>query len=726
MFASILLENGFDRAFDWAIPDHLKGAVQKGSFVEVPLRGNITRGVVVEVKETTQAQGIQPIAAVIRPLLTDELFRLAEWMAHYYCCSINRCLRPMVPSGVRNEVAAREQYFVTRNKTREELTEAVIQIRTSAPKQAEILDAMLLAKKGMLLSQLLETGPRASIQGLVEKGLLALQPIFGSDWILQDSEYFRTHPKKLNEEQARCLESILSTLGTYQTHLIFGITGSGKTEIYLQAIAEALKQGKSSLVLVPEIALTTQVYERFRARFDEPIALLHHRLSDGERAKAWEAMREGKIRIALGARSAVFAPLQNLGLIIVDEEHEASYKQSEEAPNYHARDVAIMRGYFAKATVVLGSATPSIESFHNASTKKFLLHELKNRHGATLPKVTVVDMKLEKERSGGFSTFSQPLLDGIQERLERGEQTILFINRRGYHTTQLCKSCAFVAGCPHCDVSLAFHYNENTLSCHMCGYTTKPFTTCPKCAQPDAMRWRGIGTELVERALKAVLSGVRTLRIDADTTRHKGSHEKLIRDFRTGKADVLIGTQMVAKGLHFPAVTLVGILNADAGLHIPDFRASENLFQLITQVSGRAGRSFSPGHVILQTFTPESPLIQLAATQDFPAFFAAETPARKMFGYPPYLHLVRLLFSGESQKETFATACRFFDLLKQEKFDVNPVVPAGHAKVKDQWRFHILLKGPSIYAMNKAIRSLPIKPPKGVRLFIDIDPLSFL
>ena len=471
--------------------------------------------------------------------------------------------------------------------------------------------------------------------------------------------------------------------------------------MYLQAIDRALQLKKGVLFLVPEIALTGQMIERLRGRFQEKIAILHCRLSEGERHDAWHHMREGKAMIAIGARSAIFSPIQNLGLIIVDEEHEPSYKQSDEAPAYHGRDVAVMRGKLLGATVLLGSATPSVESYHNAQRGKYKLSVLKGRaDSATLPEVTVVDMKEETAKNKGFTLFSSPLIKAIEERVRIGEQVILFLNRRGYHTSQMCSACAHVLQCPHCDTNLTFHLGDNVLACHLCDHRlTPPPKCCPSCKVEGSLKFKGAGTEMVERALHALLPEIRTLRLDADTTRHKGSHEILFKSFRAGKADVLIGTQMIAKGLHFPQVTLVGVLNADGSLQIPDFRASETVFQLLTQVAGRSGRGALRGEVIIQTHLPQHPIIDLAKEQNYEGFFAQEIALRELFRYPPFTHLVKITFRGKDPQKVQESAEDLrLKLIMQlpADFEILPLVPCGHAKIKGDFRFQFIIKAEKI------------------------------
>lgn len=606
------------------------------------------------------------------------------------------------------------------------------ELRNSHPQQARILDIMLMEEKGLLLTELLEKADtsRSPVQTLVNKKVLHLERIQIDRSPLIGQEYFRTKPKKLHDEQALALNKIVETLENkrYETHLLFGVTGSGKTEVYLQAIERALKLGVGTIMLVPEISLTAQTIERFRSRFDDSIAILHHRLSDGERYDEWHRIRRGEANIVIGARSALFSPVQNLGLIIVDEEHDKAYKQTEKQPTYHARDVAVMRGRQAQAAVILGTATPSLESYYNTQIGKYTLSQLNSRATAShLPTVHLIDMRREFERAGGYTLFSEALIEGIKRRLEQGEQTLLFLNRRGYHTSLFCQTCGYIFKCPHCDLALTFHRGDALLACHLCDYRlVPPPKTCSHCASSDTLKYRGTGTEQVERALHALFPEARTLRVDGDTTRHKGSHERLFRSFSTGKADILIGTQMVTKGLHFPAVTLVAVLNADGSLHIPDFRASENVFQLITQVAGRAGRGDLPGEVLIQTQMPDNLTIRQAAQHDFEAFYQTEITTREMFSFPPYSRLVKLTFSGKDAALTEQMAHQVRETLIKglgKNYLIHPVVPCGYAKIKDHFRYQCLIRGAPIQPVATIMRQLSGLP-RHISLHIDIDPTT--
>lgn len=735
-YASIILELAIDKTFDYGITNQMLPHIRKGMLVEVKVRGAIRRGYVFEIKDKAEVDRVLGIEKILyeEELITDDLFELALWMAKYYHTPLSNIIKSVLPGSIRRQIEPKQQLYITRAKSKEELKNHCVEIRNVFSSQALVLDAMLKCPKGMFLSELLESleVSRSPVDTLAKKGYLKLEEVRLGQSPLINEEYFQTKPKQLNEEQQESLDKIIQTLNlnVFQTHLIFGVTGSGKTEVYMQAISKALQQGKSALMLVPEIALTGQTVERFRSRFPHDIAILHHRLSDGERFAEWHKIRAGQAKIVIGARSAIFCPLSNLGLIIVDEEHENSYKQTDDSPNYHARDVAVMRGYLKKSCVVLGSATPSLESFYNAEQKKYILSTLTNRAGkAQMPKISIIDMKKEIEKAGTYTLFSEPLLKGIKKRMEVGEQSILFLNRRGYYTTQLCRACSYISKCPHCDLNLTFHFNEKHLSCHLCGFSQLPPNECPECKCPDSLKYKGNGTEQVERAIKSMFPTLRVLRIDADTTRHKGSHEKLIREFRTGKADLLIGTQMISKGLHFPSVTLVGVLNADSSLNIPDFRASENVFQLITQVAGRAGRGAIEGEVIIQSYLPDNPTLKLAKDQDYLSFYKEEIEVRKMFNYPPITHMVKLTFTGGDNTETFKYAKSVYDALSKKmpsNLLMHPVVPSGYAKVKDKFRFQLILSGPSVYYINKLLDSSlqNLLRPRNISLSIDVDPLS--
>jgi primosomal protein N' (replication factor Y) (superfamily II helicase) len=728
LFVSVYLDQNLQKPLDYAVPDELLGQVQIGMRVEVPLRTGVAKGTIGSISTKSKFPDVRSLLKILSPQgeLSENQWKLAEWMAKYYATSMQKVLKCFIPPHVRSQVKQKTERFISLSKSHEETIKECERLRLKNPEQATILEILLSAPKGMFLSKIVkEEGSVSAIQTLIKKKWLATELITPSEDLLIDEDFFPTLPKKLNEEQQTTLSQIESQIekNTFSSHLIYGVTGSGKTEIYLQAIKKALDLGKSAILLVPEVALTSQTIERFRSRFSQKIAILHHKRSLGERTSAWEDLRSGKIQIVIGARSAIFCPVQNLGLIIIDEEHDSSYKQSDEPPCYQGRDVAVMRAYFEKCTILLGSATPSIESRYNAEIGKYHLHTLKSRATkANLPQIHVIDMQTAFARNGGFTHFSSELIDAMKERLKIGEQTLLLLNKRGYHRMQLCSGCRSIVKCPHCDLSLTFHKEIDLLKCHFCNYAIKPLHNCPSCNAQNALEFKGFGTEHVERSLHAILPGVRTLRMDRDTTQRKHSHEELFKQFRSHKADVLIGTQMIAKGFHFPSVTLVGILNIDASLSIPDFRSPEHVFQLLIQVAGRAGRAELPGVVYLQTFMPDHPVIQLAKNQDYDAFYNAEIEERRSFGYPPFCHLAKILFSStdeELARKTAETTRNRLESLLASPSQIFPVSPSGHPKIKDLYRFQILIKTSKIGLITDSLNTLPSS---GVK--IDIDPIS--
>src|ERR1039457_4481462 len=521
-----------------------------------------------------------------------------------------------------------------------------------------------------------------------------------------------------------------------RTFLLHGVTGSGKTEIYLQALAHTLEQGKGGIVLVPEISLTPQTVERFKARFSSGklqtlVAVLHSHLSAGERHDEWHKIRQGRARIVIGARSAIFAPVEPLGLIIVDEEHEHTYKQ-EEAPRYHARDVAIMRGQMENAAVVLGSATPSMESFYNCKRGKFTLLELPERvDNQKMPYVRVVDMRQAMHKEKGPPIFSPQLKEAITQRLERGEQTILFLNRRGYSTHLFCPKCGYVANCPNCSVSLTYHRKAMQLLCHLCGHVGTVPKNCPECRDPS-FRFAGMGTEKVESAIQKAFPKARVQRMDADTMKRKDDYRHVLGDFRAGKIDILVGTQMIAKGLHFPNVTLVGIIYADMALHMPDFRAAERTFQLLVQVAGRAGRGDVEGEVVVQSFTPFHSAIQYARQHDFIGFYEQEIEIRQELQYPPATRMVCVTIRSRSEdKARFVAEALAKGFEKQTaslKVLMGGATPAPLAKVQNQYRYQIVMRSAQIQSLVEAVGKVmtATKMPNDVSTTIDVDPLSLL
>jgi primosomal protein N' (replication factor Y) len=575
-----------------------------------------------------------------------------------------------------------------------------------------------------------------TLRALAKRGLIELREEAVERDPHADEEFIATTNLELNAEQVLALSKITAALATPDTAkpiLLHGVTGSGKTELYLQAIRTALERGRSAIVLVPEISLTPQTVERFKSRFAEMheiVAVLHSHLSQGERHDEWHKIHSGRARIVIGARSAVFAPLKELGLIIVDEEHETTYKQ-EEAPRYHARDVAVVRAKIEKCAVVLGSATPSLESYHNATSGKYELLTLTQRvDDQRMPLIRIVDLRLERRKEKIAPILSEKLSQAIAARLEKREQTILFLNRRGFSTSLLCSNCGEARNCPNCSVALTFHRHMARLSCHLCGHTAAVPKKCPECGK-DALIYAGFGTEKVESTVSHFFPKANVRRMDADSMTRKEAYRETLRNFRTGKIDILVGTQMIAKGLHFPNVTLVGIINADLALHLPDFRAGERTFQLLTQVAGRAGRGERPGEVFVQTYTPFSPSIQFARHHDFAGYFQQELEFRERCDFPPFKHAILITVRSEHEARAKLSAETLVRRLKESlgpEFILGDTTPAPLEKLQGHFRFHILLRGEAIMRLSRLVREtldkLPL--PEDVLATVDVDPYQLL
>jgi primosomal protein N' (replication factor Y) len=733
--ASVILETNIDKLLDYKIPENLQNKLHIGNLVEVPIRGVLKKGYIYDLKDKSDVSKVLDIKRlVLKEALSKNLLKLAIWMSKYYITSLSKVLKVIIPSSIRNEVTIKSKIYLSANKTKKELLELISKSLKKHPKQANILSEFLKIKKGIFLSDFLknENITKSPIDILIKKNILKAKKIdVDEDDFLLNQSFFYTKEKKLNIEQQNALDKIKDSLSKniFQTHLIHGVTGSGKTEVYLQAIQTALNQKKSVIMLLPEIALTYQTIIRFKERFKEKIAIIHHKKSSGEKSKAFKEMIDEKINIVIGARSAVFAPLKNLGLIIVDEEHDTSYKQTDEMPTYNAKHIAIKRAQIENAAVVLASATPSIESYYNAINNKYILSALKNRIGnAALPKIELVDMKNEINKKTSYLYFSQKLLDGIKKRYENGEQTLIFLNRRGYHTNLYCQNCNFTFKCSHCDVSLTYHKNIDQLSCHLCNFNKKKPIICPSCNEKNFIKYKGFGTEHVEVYLKYIFPFIKTLRLDRDTTSTKNSFENILKDFKSSKADVLIGTQMIVKGLHFPSVTLVGVLNTDSALNIADFRSSEYVFSLLTQVSGRSGRESILGEVIIQTNNPFNETIRFALNQDYSSFYKKEIEVRKIFDYPPFTQMVKIIFSSHDENIAKDKSKEFREKLLEnlsKDYVIYPAMPCSIIKAKDIYSYQILLRFTNLSflldVLNKINKSF--NKINKLSILIDIDPI---
>ena len=788
MYVSVAIDLALDRLFTYSVPVGLAEKLLVGQLLRVPFGGRVARGFALATTDEAPEFKTKPILAIEdeSPFFSPALLKLVRWIADYTASPIETTLRAALPAAVLKPGArAKELLYVEvvpGGAGRAANVSAALRGGELTQRQRQLVSEIARVGGGWMqqLVREFKTTP-ATLRGLAAKGALSIEPRMARRDPLAGRNVLPTKPLPLNDLQSSALATILDGVvgnpvsqSIAQAHpspftfhpspftnrpiLLHGVTGSGKTEIYLQAIAPMLDEGKGAIVLVPEISLTPQTVRRFAGRFGERVAVLHSALSDGERYDEWHRIRTGAARVVVGPRSAVFAPVRNLGLIVVDEEHDPSYKQ-EETPRYHARDVAVVRARLEGARVVLGSATPSLESWRNAQTGKYVLASVPSRvAGRALPAVHLVNMEDEMARIGHLPIFSMQLLDAIHSRLANGEQTILFLNRRGYSRVLECPACSWVAECPDCSVPYTYHRADNCLRCHVCGGWMHVPTSCPECHGTD-FSYTGIGTQRAEAALLRCFPHAHVLRMDADSTSRKMSHDDILSAFRAGKADVLLGTQMIAKGLDFPNVTLVGVLNADVSLHRPDPRASERTYQLLAQVSGRAGRAEKPGEVYIQTFSPEAPAIAAAASdKGFAAFAEAELRDRKVAYLPPFCRMATLVFRAKEEElarswaELYARSLadwaekfnlKVFKVFKVDKVDkvdgvdkadrvdnvergvfrVSEAAEAPLAKAEGWFRYQIVVRAPAARDIVSAVRWIEsARPvPKDVRLAFDVD-----
>lgn len=595
--------------------------------------------------------------------------------------------------------------------SRPEITEYLEQLPANATKQRGVLEHFLQADSPIEQKELLSLlGITSStIKGLIQKGILGQREVEIYRNPFGDRDFERTAALPLTEEQRKAIIPILHSIvqKKHETFLLYGVTGSGKTEVYLQSIQRVLQEGKEAIVLVPEISLTPQMVKRFKGRFGDQVAVLHSGLSAGEKYDEWRKIQRKEVKVVVGARSAIFAPFENLGIIIIDEEHETSYKQ-EENPRYHARDAAIQRAVQHKCPVVLGSATPSLESFARAQKGVYHLLSLPKRmNNQALPSVEIVDMR-EELREGNRSMFSRVLLDKIKDRLGKKEQTVLFLNKRGHSSFIMCRDCGYVINCPNCDISLTYHRFNQQMKCHYCGHEASVPNICPEC-ESEHIRYFGTGTQKVEEELAKILPEARVIRMDVDTTSRKGSHERLLDQFQEGHADILLGTQMIAKGLDFPNITLVGVLSADTMLHLPDFRSSEKTFQLLTQVSGRAGRHELEGEVIIQTYTPEHYSVELAGEQDYDRFYEREMIVRKIHRYPPFYYISLVTVSHEELMKAVSVTEKITQYigsrLSAEGIVLGPVA-SPIPRINNRYRYQCLIKYKREPGLGQALKTI--------------------
>lgn len=679
MFAEVVLSKVtryLDKIFHYSIPEDLKDELQVGHQVLIPFGRRRDIGYVVGFVKEAEVKRVKDIIRITSesPIFSEKQVELAKWLSEYYCSFFITALRLVMPPGI---------------------------VRTEARKRVRV------TKPVSSLGYEVRNEQRASG---IDTGIVTVTEITGL---------------KPTPEQQKALDVIKLAMDSNKPEkiLLYGVTGSGKTEIYMQAIACVLEQGRSAIVLVPEIALTPQLVQRFKGRFQDSIAVLHSHMTLSERSGEWQRVSSGEARIVLGARSAVFAPIKNLGMIVIDEEYETSYKQDKN-PRYHVREVAFQLAEMHKAVVVLGSATPSVETYFRAEEGEYKKAVLPQRiDSRPLPPVEIINMCRGKDY-----LLSQRLREELKSTLERGEQAILFINRRGYFTFVMCRECGFAIECPQCSIALTYHSADKRTRCNRCGYNGSAPGSCPQC-NSSSIGYFGIGTQRIENEVAQVFPAARILRYDSDAVSKRGSHEVFFSAFAEGKADVLVGTQMVTKGLDVANVTLVGVVAADTALHLPDFRSAEHTFQLLTQVAGRAGRHHLPGKVIIQTYNPEHYAIQAAAKHDYEKFYQQEIKYRKELGYPPFSKLISLLISSPEADKALKLSEDLEKFLRKRIGEgILGPAPAIIPKLRGEWRYHILLKGKDLDKMRRAVVETlgKIVIPSEIKVTVDVEPMGML
>ena len=715
MVVGVLVElsnKRIDKIFDYNVPLELISRVSIGIRVTVPFGRMTLEGFILEIKNNSDLEGgLKSIIDIVdeEVVLNHEMLQLGKIMQKITISTLISCYQCMLPKALKAKNGSSvnikyDTFYRLGNIPNIKLNE----------KQNKIINKF--KENDLILRKELIDISLSSLNTLVKKGML----------IEEKREHFRLsysdttfEKKNLTDDQKSVVNDVIN--GNRDVYLIHGVTGSGKTEVYMEIIDFYLKQGKSSIVLVPEISLTPQMINRFRKRFGERIAALHSALSDGEKYDEWRRIIKGDASIVIGARSAIFAPLTNIGVIIIDEEHSESYKQSDPSPRYNAKDIALIRGKNHKCPVILGSATPSLETMARAKKDVFKLLSLPNRvNGRKLPDVEIVDMNQEMKKSKGH--FSLKLVSEIEDRLSKKEQVILLLNRRGYSNFITCKNCGYTFKCPNCDITLTYHKSSNTLRCHYCGYGEKVFTNCPSCGE-DSLNRLGVGTQKIEEEINNLFADARVLRMDYDTTSKKGAHEKMIEAFKNHEYDILLGTQMVAKGLDFSQVTLVGVVNADTSLNIPDFRSSENTFSLLSQVAGRSGRSEKSGQVIIQTFNPDHYAINLVKNHDYLGFYQKEMFIRRQLKYPPYFYICNIRISGKDSSYIFDEALKIKRFLDKSLDKIIILGPSGSSlfRINNIFRYNIILKYKNDNSLYPVLNKIMNHYNSNNKIKLDID-----
>jgi primosomal protein N' (replication factor Y) len=746
-FVGVVVSRPIDQVLTYRAPAYTSCAIQPGQRVRVPLgRGNrLAVGYCVSTDltppEGLDSRRLKEIAEVLDPvpLIDANMLALTRWMAEYYMCSWGQALDSAVPAGVRSHSGTKVGTFLlVPEETRQALKEQALRPKLS-PKQAAALEVLCRTDEPLTLSDVCRRARCTSApvlalrrQGLVHSVRKRLSfELDGTDQTgSQAGASGLPLPSKLvlTAEQTSALQALAPSLqgDAFAPFLIHGVTGSGKTEVYLSAIEQVVARGREAIVLVPEISLTPQTIRRFRRRFDR-VAVLHSHLSDVERHRHWQSIARGLVEVVVGARSAIFAPTRRLGLIVVDEEHESTFKQ-ETVPRYHARDLAVKRAQLESVPVLLGSATPSLESWNNAERGRYKKLAMPSRvEGRRMPAVDIIDLRREKRFVGGLS---ETLRQAMHQALDAGGQVILLLNRRGYHTFVVCPRCGHVLKCRSCDVAVTYHKGRHQLICHTCDAERGCPPACPDCAAPS-LHYGGIGTERLEREVQNSFPNHVSRRMDSDTMRRPGSHEQVLAAFKAGEVQILLGTQMIAKGLDFPNVTLVGVVNADTALHLPDFRAAERTFQLVAQVAGRTGRGDRPGLVLVQTYCPDHPAILHAVHHDYEGFAASELPVREKFGVPPSGRMIRLIARGPDESalhEYLTSVAAGLREVADPTVRILGPAPAPIIKIRNLFRVHLQARCPSTRPLQLMMHSMSDRYPlpAGIELTVDVDPMSML
>ena len=722
MVVGVLVEisnKNVDRIFEYSVPDRLIDSIKIGIRVLVPFGNMSLEGFILEIKNNkTTDKELREIEDIVDKdiVLNDELLELGKTISNTTLSTLISAYQVMLPKALKAKNGSNinikyDSYYKLGNYSED------IKLND---KQNSIIN--LIKEKGIVLKSELNNISSSSIKTLEKKGIIVEEKHEHYRVIYNNKEFVK---KELTSEQKNVVDSVINN--NPDTYLLYGVTGSGKTEVYMEIIEHYLELGKTSIVLVPEISLTPQMVSRFQERFGDKIAALHSALNDGEKYDEWRRISRSEVSIVIGARSAIFAPLNNIGVIIVDEEHSDSYKQSDPSPRYSAKDVALIRAKYHNCSVIFGSATPSLEVMARAKKGVYKLLELPHRvNGKNLPEVKIIDMNEGIKKSLGH--FSIELSDLIKDRLKKHEQVILLLNRRGYSSFVTCKNCGYTFKCPNCDITLTYHKSSNTLRCHYCGYGEKVYTNCPSCKE-KALSNLGVGTQRIEEEINKYFPDARVLRMDYDTTSRKGMHEEMINSFKEHEYDILLGTQMVAKGLDFSLVTLVGVINADTSLNIPDFRSSENTFTLLSQVAGRSGRSTIPGSVIIQTFNPEHYAISLTKNHDYMSFYEKEMSIRKQLKYPPYYYLCNIRISGKDSDFILNEALKIKRSLERNLENTIILGPSTCSmfKINNIFRYNIILKYKNDNLYEILIKIIEhYKSINKIKIDIDFNPSQML